>query len=130
MLVDKFAHMRRRKPVFEPKTFYGQLEHIYVIRLTPSGSDIQVNSDLQTPIILAAIRNCKTREQGPTELEGLDIHLYSTMGGLDVVDITSVQALVGRVKYTVDGGGWAVIDRSGSLAQAEWDPTGEDNGYL
>jgi hypothetical protein len=130
MLVDKFTHVRRRKPVFEPKTFYGQLEHIYVIQLTPSSSVTQVNSDLQMPIFLAAIRNCKIREQGPTDLEGLDIHLYSTMGGLDVVDITSIQALVGRVRYTVDGGGWAVIDQSGSLAQAEWDPTGEDDGYL
>lgn len=130
MLVDKFAHMRRRRPEYEPKTFYGQLEHLYLIKFSCSGlgSDMQVNP--QIPVILAAIRNCKIREPGPTDLEGLDIHLYNTTGSLDVVDITSIQALVGRVKYSVDGGGWAVIDRSGGLAQAEWDPMGEDDEYL
>ncbi len=123
VLVDKFAHMRWRKPKFEPQTSYSQLEHLYLIKFTCS--DTRVN--LQAPIILAAIRNCKIREPGPTDLESLDIHLYSTMGSLDVVDITSIQALVGHVKYTVDGGGWAVIDRSGGLAQAEWDPADEDD---
>ncbi|KAI9430414.1 hypothetical protein H4582DRAFT_2063825 [Lactarius indigo] len=118
MLVDKFAHAHRRKPVFEPQTFYGSLEHLYLIQFTCS--DTQV--DPQKPVILAAIRNCKTKDPGPTDLEGLDIHLYNTTGSLDLVDVTSIQALVGRVEYTVDGGGWAIIDRSGSLACAEWDP--------
>ncbi len=123
VLVDKFAHMRRHKPKFEPQTSYGQLEHLYLIKFTCS--DTQVN--LQMPIILATIWNCKIREPGPTDLESLDIHLYSTMGSLDIVDVTSIQALVGHVKYTVDGGGWAVIDWSGSLAQAEWDPADKDD---
>ncbi|KAI9449315.1 hypothetical protein BJY52DRAFT_1206401 [Lactarius psammicola] len=122
MLVDRFAHMRRRKPKLEPQTFYGQLEHLYLI--TFACSDTQV--DPQKPIILAAIRNCKIKDPGPTDLEGLDIHLYNATGSLDLVDITSVQVLVGRVEYSVDGGGWAIIDRSGSLARAEWDPTGDD----
>ncbi|KAH9008293.1 hypothetical protein EDB84DRAFT_1591239 [Lactarius hengduanensis] len=121
MLVDKFAHMHRRKPKFELQTFYGQLEHLYLI--TFSCSDTRV--DPQKPIILAAIRNCKIKAPGPADLEGIDIHLYSTTGSLDLADITSVQALVGRVEYTVDGGGWAIIDRSGGLARAEWDPTGD-----
>ncbi|KAI9433386.1 hypothetical protein H4582DRAFT_1819870, partial [Lactarius indigo] len=123
MLVDKFAHMHRRKPNFELQTFYGQLEHLYLIIF--SCSDTRV--DPEKPTIIAAIRNCKIKTPGPTDLEGVDIHLYNTTGSLDLVDITSVQALVGRVKYTVDGGGWAIIDRSGGLARAEWDPTGNDN---
>ena len=123
MLVDKFAHMCRRKPKLEPQTFYGQLEHLYLINFTCSDTRM----DPQQPTILAAIRNCKIQVQGPTELEGLDIHLYNMTGGLDLVDITSVQALVGRVKYVVDGGGWAIIDRSGSLACAEWDPADDDD---
>ena len=122
MLVDRFAHMRRRKPMLEPQTFYGQVEHLYLINFACSDTRIVP----QQPTILAAIRNCKIRDQGPTELEGLDIHLYNTTGGLDLVDITSVQALVGRIKYVVDGGGWAVIDRSGGLACAEWDPADDD----
>ncbi|KAI9431721.1 hypothetical protein H4582DRAFT_1822048, partial [Lactarius indigo] len=106
MLVDKFAHAHRRKPVFKPRTFYGSLEHLYLIQFTCS--DTQV--DPQKPVILAAIRNCKTKDPGPTDLEGLNIHLYNTTGSLDLVDVTSIQALVGHVEYTVDGGGWAIID--------------------
>ncbi|KAI9435658.1 hypothetical protein BJY52DRAFT_1422103 [Lactarius psammicola] len=122
MLVDRFAHMRRRKPKLELQTSYGQLEHLYLI--TFACSDTRV--DPQKPIILAAIRNCKIKDPGPTDLEGLDIHLYNATGSLNLIDITSVQVLVGRVEYSVDGGGWAIIDRSGSLARAEWDPTGDD----
>ena len=118
MLVDRFAHMHYCKPKFEPQTFYGQLEHLYLITFTCSDTRV----DPQKPIIFAAIRNCKIKDPGPTDLEGLDIHLYNTTGSLDLVDITSIQALVGRVEYVVDGGGWALIDRSGSLARPEWDP--------
>ena len=115
MLVDRYAHMRRRKLVLEPQTFYGQLEHLYLINFVCSDTRV----DPQQPIILAAIRNCKIKDLQPTELERLDIHIYNMTGGLDLVNVTSIQALVGRVKYTVDGGGWAIIDQSGSLACAE-----------
>ena len=122
MLVDRFAHMRHRKPMLEPQTFYGQLEHLYLINFVCSDTRV----DPQQPIILAAIRNCKIKDSQPTELDHLDIHLYNMTGSLDLVDITSIQALVGRVQYVVDGGGWAIVDRSGSLARAEWDPTDDD----
>jgi hypothetical protein len=42
-----------------------------------------------------------------------------------VVDITSVQAIVGRVKVQVGGGGWAIIDRSGALARATYEEEAE-----
>ena len=123
MLVDRYAHMRHRKLVLELQTFYGQLKHLYLINFVCS--DTQV--DPQQPIILAAIRNCKIKDLQPTKLEHLNIHIYNMTGSLDLVDVTSIQALVGRVKYTVDSGGWAIIDRSGSLAHAEWDPIDDDN---
>ncbi|KAF8262478.1 hypothetical protein EI94DRAFT_1773176 [Lactarius quietus] len=109
--------------VMLPQTFYGQLEHLYLVNFTCSDARVEPHK----PIILAAIQNCKIKDPGPTDLEGLDVHLYNTTGSLDVVDVTSIQALVGRVEYIVDGGGWAIIDRSGSLAHAEWDPIGNDN---
>ena len=49
------------------------------------------------------------------------------MGKLDIVDITSVQALVGRVKTQVAGGQWAVIDQSGALARAVYDDNVDDD---
>lgn len=51
------------------------------------------------------------------QLERLDIHPFSKeKDSLEVVDITCVQCLVGRVKYRKDN--WAIIDRSGKLARA------------
>ncbi|KAJ7138978.1 hypothetical protein C8R44DRAFT_867146 [Mycena epipterygia] len=51
-------------------------------------------------------------------LQDLDIHFYSRLGGLDVIDITSVQSLIGRVEAA--SGEWGIIDHSGSLARAVW----------
>ncbi|KAJ7474677.1 hypothetical protein B0H11DRAFT_1728327, partial [Mycena galericulata] len=48
---------------------------------------------------------------------GLDVHFYSRAGALDIIDITTVQALVGRVKDVSNS--WAIIDRSGVLARAQ-----------
>lgn len=49
---------------------------------------------------------------------GLDLHYYSKMGRVEVVDLTCVQCVVGRVKDPDTKNGWVVIDRSGSLARA------------
>ena len=118
MLVDKHANMRRQKPVFIRKTFYGQLHHIFVIKWPALCADTRV--ELEKPIFLVAIRSCKLLKDDP-EFSKLDIHLYSEMGTLDIVDITSLQALVGCVKTQVTGGLWAIIDRSGALACAVYD---------
>jgi hypothetical protein len=67
-------------------------------------------------IILAAIRSCKL-DTTPAELKKLDIHLYTHQGSLNFIDITSVQAVVGRVPHKA-GSTWAIIDRSGALARA------------
>ena len=122
MLVDKFAHMKRQKPVYKPQTFYGQLQHIYVVKFSDSCSDARVEPE--KPVFLVTIRNCKL-ETDDTELAKLDIHLYTRTGTLDVVDITSVQALVGRVKVQVGRGGWTIIDRSGALARATYEEEAE-----
>jgi len=44
---------------------------------------------------------------------------YKEEGRLEVVDMTSVQCLVGRVKV---GNKWAIIDRSTTLSQPFYDP--------
>ena len=124
MLVDKYANVRRRKPVFIRETFYGQLHHIFVIKWPGLCADTRV--ELEKPIFLVAIRSCKLLKDDP-ELSKLDIHLYSETGTLDIVDITSFQALVGRVKTQVAGGQWAIIDRSGALARAVYDDSVDDD---
>lgn len=120
MLVDKFAHLRNTPAKYELKTFYGQLTHIYRVHFP--GACPALDIEEPTTYILAAIRTCVMAPDDP-RLHGIDVHFYSRYGALDVIDITSVQSLVGRVKTT--GGEWAIIDRSGSLSRAIW--VGDEN---
>ena len=66
-------------------------------------------------MILAAIRTCILEDSNTLLVEALDIHDYTKEGALHVVDVTSVQCLVARVK---DEMRWSILDRSGSLARA------------
>ncbi|KAG6848511.1 hypothetical protein H0H93_016416 [Arthromyces matolae] len=116
MFVDINASYPRRPMKFELRTFYGQLEHIFVIEI----EDQTARQELRLPpeqstLIFAAIRTCLLDKDA--QLESLDIHFYSKTGQLDVVDITSVQCLVGRIRDK-EPRTWAVIDRSGGLARA------------
>jgi len=115
MLVDKYANQRNRRPLFGLETFYGQLDRLFLIQFSPNCTYAKVEPS--KPIILAAIRNCKL-EKADHELESLDIHLFTRYGALDFIDVTSIQALVGRVPCDTAGADWAIIDRSGSLARA------------
>jgi hypothetical protein len=112
MLVDKYARQLRRRPEYELRTFYGQLQHIYVVRFKGLCTDLGL-SEAPT-IFLAAIKTC-TLNDLDLQLRRLDIRFYSSEGAVHVVDITSLQCLVGRVR---DRNEWAIIDRSGSLARA------------
>lgn len=60
--------------------------------------------DPQKPIILPGCQNCKFHYPGSSDLKDLDIHLYNTTGSLNLIDVTSIWALVGHVKYVVDSG--------------------------
>ncbi|KAI0326297.1 hypothetical protein GY45DRAFT_1259252 [Cubamyces sp. BRFM 1775] len=107
-LVDRNARSRNAAIQLVPKTFYGQLQRILVLHCPPIPSS--THSAL-TPLIFAVIRTCKITADHPT----LDIHYYSRDSSTDLVDITTVQCLVGRVR---DRNQWAIIDRSGTLSRA------------
>jgi hypothetical protein len=112
LLVDRYARQPHRRPDYQLQTFYGQLQNIFVVRLDTPCRDLGlVNA---STIILAAIRNCHLDDVDP-QLQGLDVRFYSSEGPLHVVDITSVQCSVGRIR---DRNQWAIIDRSGTLARA------------
>lgn len=72
-------------------------------------------------IVFAAVRACDLIET--PRANGLDIHYYDKEGQLDIVDLTTIQCVVGRVR---DRNRWTLIDRSGQLARAVW----EDNNVL
>ncbi|KAJ7204111.1 hypothetical protein GGX14DRAFT_369095 [Mycena pura] len=116
MLVDKYARFKRVAAEFELQTFYGQLTHIYRVHFPTACQPLDIEEP--TTYILAAVRACSLQSDD-AQLRGLDIHFYSGYGHLDVIDITSLQALVGRVPASDNV--WAVIDRSGALARAHWE---------
>ncbi|KAG2045323.1 hypothetical protein BDR03DRAFT_930275 [Suillus americanus] len=114
-LVDRNAHQRHAPSIFEQKTYYGQLQHLFVINV-PTNPTINLNAPLT--IFFAALVPCLfTASLG--HLDMLDIHYYSAMGtSLDIVDIVCIQCLVGQVPLNDNGQSWAIIDRSGDLAHA------------
>ncbi|KIJ59999.1 hypothetical protein HYDPIDRAFT_99734 [Hydnomerulius pinastri MD-312] len=116
-LVDKNARQRNAASIYEKKTFYGKLQHIFVVRVPAHHS---INLLAPETIFFAAIYPCQLIST-PSALNSLDIHFYSTLSNtLDIVDITCVQCLVGRIP--IDGGRvWAVVDRSGDLARATFE---------
>ena len=103
--MDKNARSSRRAPEFVPETFYGQLQHIFVVKMPQLlGGET---------LILGSILTCNIEEKNE-----LDMHHYKMHGRTEVVDITTVQCLVGRIK---DRGSWTIIDRSGKLARATFE---------
>lgn len=117
-LVDKYARQKKRQPEYEMKTFYGQLQHIFVVSL-PLDTDLCISEP--TVHILASIKTCKVERSNAA----LDIHYYSKLGGLDILDITCIQCVVGRISCANNS--WAIIDRSGDLARAFYVPeTGDE----
>ena len=99
---------------YQPKTFYGQLEHIYTVTFQNGCPGFYIFEP--KTYILSCIHRCQLKTD-ESQLARLNIHLYENgdHNHLDIVDITAVQCLVGRVK---DGpSGWAIIDKGGALAR-------------
>ena len=100
-------------------TCFGQLFQIFLIQL-PAAPNLGISTP--TAIILASIHKCDVE----LEDEDLDFHYYRNMTHLDVVDITCIKALVGRVAWD---GWWAIIDRSGKLSRGHFENVDEDDTH-
>jgi len=112
MLVDVHARRHRLMPKYELRTFYGQLQHIFVIHFN---RECDLDLDGKDTIIMAAVRNCILDDKNPASFENLDIHGYLRQGPLHFFDVMGLQCLVARVQ---DGDQWSILDRSGALARA------------
>ncbi|KAH9947317.1 hypothetical protein B0H21DRAFT_739809 [Amylocystis lapponica] len=110
VLIDVNAQYRRRPVILKKQMLFGQLRHLLVMRLLASH---QLHLDTPTTLVFAVIKSCTVESSHSV----LDIHYYSDEGAFDVVDVTCVQCLVGRVRNG-DGGQWAIVDRSGPLSRA------------
>ncbi|KAG8809635.1 hypothetical protein FRC18_004456 [Serendipita sp. 400] len=106
LYVDIYARQRRREPAFEPRTYFGCLEEIYEVLLPaqpPFEAEVKV-------LLLALIRPCDAMFNSQ-----MNAYTYRNYKPLEVVDIQTIESVVGRVPY---GNGWAIVDRSGELARA------------
>jgi hypothetical protein len=102
-LVDRYAHQKGRTPEFELQIFFGQLQRILVLELP---STARLNLATPTTIILALIKNVKATLTD-------NIYRYKEFGTNEVVDLTTVQCVVGRIW---DRDEWCIVDRSDNMA--------------
>ena len=102
LYVDRYARHRRKTPNFKEKTFFGQLKCILVLEL-PAAPRLDLVRP--TTLILALIQEVKA-----TLKDG--IYFYKEFGVEEVVDLKTVQCVVGRVKCR---GEWAIVDQSDNV---------------
>jgi hypothetical protein len=121
------------------RDFFGQLLRIFVVDIPESLQEAERNLNSQengepeddrtgadssgeegSPIglcpnqwIYAVMRSVKI-----DEVDTYGINYYQEMGPLEVVDINTIQCVVGRIQ---DRKRWAIVDRSGFLAQLQLD---------
>jgi hypothetical protein len=101
-LVDLHAHRRGKTPEFESQNFFGQLKRILLLEL-PSAQRLNLNEP--TTVILALIREVKSTIKN-------GIYYYKDFGAEEVVDLSTLQCVVGRIW---DRNEWAIIDRSDNV---------------
>ena len=97
--MDRHTRHPKKTPDFEENDFFGQLKRVLVLELPPAP---QLNLTKPTTLILALIQEARTRLNH-------GIHFYKEFGAEEVVDLKTLQCVVGRVR---SGGEWAIIDRS------------------
>ncbi|KAI0750343.1 hypothetical protein BC629DRAFT_1297723 [Irpex lacteus] len=102
--VDRNARFRNMESVFEARDFYGQVQHFIVVPLPIVQS---IGLEKPTTLVLAIIRSCVIEDHHLA----LNTHYYSRTGSLDVVDLTTIKCLIGRIKEPCRGQ-WATIDRT------------------
>ncbi|KAJ8095706.1 hypothetical protein PM082_022964 [Marasmius tenuissimus] len=111
LLVDKRARNHRAAPDLTPEHFYGQLKDILVVKF-PAAQALGVATE--SVFILAAIEKCAV-----CHVNDLEMPVYEKMGALEVVDIGTVQCLVGRIQ---ENRRWTIIDRSGTISRSFYIP--------
>jgi hypothetical protein len=102
LYVDRHARHKRITPDFEEKTFFGQLQRILILELQAAR---RLDLAQPTTVILALIQEVKA-----TLRDG--IYTYKEFGAEEIVDLKTVQCVIGRVK---DRGVWSIVDRSDNM---------------
>lgn len=121
LLVDRYAHRPRSKPVFVPKTYFGRLNRIIVVECTPLGKDLTAPLGKIRPFILLDVDPCKaTRDRH-------GFYEYKAFNTTAVIDAGCAQAVVGRIP---ENGGWVFIQRKGDIERADHRDISADDDSL
>lgn len=87
-------------PIYEKRTFYGQLLRVVVIDV-PASPDLKTNS--AETVLFAIVRSINVEHcSGNTTF-------YKETGPVYSIDLNTVECVVGRVH---DRGLWAIVDRA------------------
>ncbi|KIO21587.1 hypothetical protein M407DRAFT_80244 [Tulasnella calospora MUT 4182] len=108
LLIDERAHRRNEEPVLSPRTFFGQLERVFICVLHPSAA-LEITEP--TPLILMDVNCCNTAE------DRFGFHEYTHFRGREIVDGTAIRALVGRI---MDRDKWVFVRRKGVYEHASY----------
>ncbi|TEB26702.1 hypothetical protein FA13DRAFT_1756223 [Coprinellus micaceus] len=107
-LVDAKATALTQKPRLEQDRYYGQLTHLFLIRV-PVTPDLSIEEP--TEIALAVIDEC--HKPSRHKASGFNIFTYTKRMAPQAVDIITIQGLVGRLYWDKK---WAILDRNGDVA--------------
>ena len=107
--MDRLAHRRNVVPDYQVHDFYGQLLNLYVVNVPPA-PDLDITNE--ETLLLAAIRTTKA-----FKVPNSTLPFYRDEGLIEVVDLNTIQCVVGRV-WDDERRCWGIVDRSGPLAEA------------
>ena len=110
--VDRHARNHHAAPDLHEADFWGQLLNIFVLTIDDSQARLLGEESSQRTFFLAEVRRCKIASR-----DALDTLYYQEMGKIEVVDLLSIQCVIGRI---YDRSEWAIIDRSDPLARASF----------
>ncbi|KAF8874341.1 hypothetical protein BD779DRAFT_1476550 [Infundibulicybe gibba] len=117
--VDRNMCYRNRPVDFEKRSYYGQVIHFLVLSLPSTcpfvPADPTCTAGRPSSLILAAITPIKPMTQSAN---GLRMPSYTELGPIEVVDASTIDCVVGRVK---DRHTWTIIERH-SIIQTLDDP--------
>ncbi|KAF8342857.1 uncharacterized protein EI90DRAFT_2964679 [Cantharellus anzutake] len=108
---DANAHRPRAKEKFVRTVYYGCLK--YILQCTIPPNPISKNTEPEI-VLLAVVTTCGTQGRDAT----LELTYFKAVTSyIEIVDLASICAVVGRIRISVVDPQWAIVDCSGSWAR-------------
>jgi hypothetical protein len=107
LMVDQDAHLPEADERYAMESQYGQLEFVFAMRIKPNSSPINPSRSRTRIFLLAHILEAQVRRDDSDNYTVL--RYEGKLGTGEVVDIWSVQCVVGRIQ---EGRRWWIVDRA------------------